>query len=235
MKMMAASFALGGIGSRRLPPPRGATFCLTASLSNTPSRGCPLYFATAMPLRNSAVPLFAETHQGRPTKLEGNPSYAAARRWQLAVRPGLRLRSLRSGSRHAHTKGGAAINNAAGQRPARQASTSHLLGQRGSRSRVSCRRIQPRQRALACVAKLKQKFPKAIWAEYEPVLGRAARRRGPRGLWQGRQAALPLRQAAKRMVSLDADFFLSSESGFALLRPRVLQGAVKRRQTDGSR
>src|SRR5690606_431895 len=38
--------------------------------------GLPLYFATAMPLRRGAVPLLAETHQGRPTKLEGNPSYA---------------------------------------------------------------------------------------------------------------------------------------------------------------
>src|SRR5699024_10582682 len=37
--------------------------------------GLPLYFATAFPLRRTALPLLAETHQGRPTKIEGNPSY----------------------------------------------------------------------------------------------------------------------------------------------------------------
>ncbi len=37
--------------------------------------GKALYFATAMPLAGSAVGLLVESHEGRPTKIEGNPSH----------------------------------------------------------------------------------------------------------------------------------------------------------------
>jgi len=40
--------------------------------------GRPLLFATAMPLVGRAVPLLAESHEGRPTKVEGNPEHAAS-------------------------------------------------------------------------------------------------------------------------------------------------------------
>jgi molybdopterin-containing oxidoreductase family iron-sulfur binding subunit len=41
--------------------------------------GKPLYYATAMPMAGYAVPLLVESHEGRPTKVEGNPDHPASR------------------------------------------------------------------------------------------------------------------------------------------------------------
>jgi len=74
MRLMAASFALGGLGLAGCRRPEKHILPYGKSVEYTVP-GLPLYFATAMPLRKSAIPLLAETHQGRPTKVEGNPSY----------------------------------------------------------------------------------------------------------------------------------------------------------------
>jgi len=75
MKIMAASFALGGIGLAGCRRPEEHILPFGKSVEGAVP-GLPVYFATAMPLRSWAIPLLAETHQGRPTKLEGNPGYA---------------------------------------------------------------------------------------------------------------------------------------------------------------
>src|SRR5438105_1384881 len=48
--------------------------------------GKALYFATAMPLSGIARPLLVRSHEGRPTKIEGNgehPALGDTRRWSL--------------------------------------------------------------------------------------------------------------------------------------------------------
>src|SRR5205807_866174 len=75
MKIMAASFALGGVGLAGCRRPEKFILPYGKSVEGV-IPGLPSYYATAMPLRKWAIPLLAETHQGRPTKLEGNPTYA---------------------------------------------------------------------------------------------------------------------------------------------------------------
>ena len=40
--------------------------------------GKPIFYATAMPFHGHALPLLVETHEYRPTKIEGNPAHAAS-------------------------------------------------------------------------------------------------------------------------------------------------------------
>src|SRR6478735_4500635 len=37
-----------------------------------------MFFATAMPLGGTAIGLLVETHEGRPTKIEGNPLHPSS-------------------------------------------------------------------------------------------------------------------------------------------------------------
>ena len=59
--------------------------------------GKPLFFATAMPLGGVATGLLVESHEGRPTKIEGNPLHPGSLGATDVVRAGGGPRSLRSG------------------------------------------------------------------------------------------------------------------------------------------
>jgi molybdopterin-containing oxidoreductase family iron-sulfur binding subunit len=76
LKLMGASFALAGLGAcTRQPEERVVPYVeQPAGLV----LGEPLYYATAMPLHGFGLGLLAESHEGRPTKVEGNPMHPAS-------------------------------------------------------------------------------------------------------------------------------------------------------------
>jgi MoCo/4Fe-4S cofactor protein with predicted Tat translocation signal len=63
MKIMAASFALGGAGLAGCRRPEKFILPYGKSVEGA-IPGLPSYYATAMPIRKWALPLLAETHQG---------------------------------------------------------------------------------------------------------------------------------------------------------------------------
>ncbi|MFY9611865.1 MAG: TAT-variant-translocated molybdopterin oxidoreductase [Blastocatellia bacterium] len=76
LKLMGASLALAGLTACTRQPPEGILPYVRQPEEIVP--GKPLFFATAMPLAGYAIGLLAESHEGRPTKIEGNKDHPAS-------------------------------------------------------------------------------------------------------------------------------------------------------------
>jgi MoCo/4Fe-4S cofactor protein with predicted Tat translocation signal len=76
LKLMGASLALAGATACTRQPDEVLVPYVRQPENLVPGR--PLFFATAMPLSGSAIGLLAESHEGRPTKIEGNPDHPAS-------------------------------------------------------------------------------------------------------------------------------------------------------------
>ena len=72
MTLLGASLSLAGLAGCRRPAEEIVPY-VTAPEEIVP--GIPRYYATTMPFRRSAYGLIVESHEGRPTKIEGNPSH----------------------------------------------------------------------------------------------------------------------------------------------------------------
>ena len=72
IQLLGASLSLAGIAGCRRPVEEIVPY-VTAPEEMVP--GIPSYYATTMPFRRSAYGVIVESHEGRPTKIEGNPAH----------------------------------------------------------------------------------------------------------------------------------------------------------------
>ena len=105
------STAASSSRSRRRPRLAGRAGCRRPDLQILPfsaipddqighiAPGQPTFYATSIPRPGGALPVLVESHDGRPTKIEGNPQHPASLGSHRRVRPGLDPRSLQSRSR----------------------------------------------------------------------------------------------------------------------------------------
>jgi molybdopterin-containing oxidoreductase family iron-sulfur binding subunit len=75
MMLLGASLSLAGLAGCRRPVEEIVPY-VTAPEEIVP--GVPRYYATTMPFGRSAYGLIVESHEGRPTKIEGNPAHPAS-------------------------------------------------------------------------------------------------------------------------------------------------------------
>ena len=73
LKIMAASLGLAGLAACTKQPSETIVPYVRQPEELVPGR--PLYYATARPVTGGAIGVLAESHEGRPTKLEGNPTH----------------------------------------------------------------------------------------------------------------------------------------------------------------
>jgi MoCo/4Fe-4S cofactor protein with predicted Tat translocation signal len=76
LKLMGASMALAGVSACTRQPQEAIVPYVRQPEELVP--GKPLFYATAMPFAGSGVGLLVESHEGRPTKIEGNPDHPSS-------------------------------------------------------------------------------------------------------------------------------------------------------------
>ena len=74
MKIMAASFGLAGLGMTGCRRPKQHILPYAQQPENL-IPGVANFFCSSVPGLTANTPIIVESHQGRPTKIEGNPSY----------------------------------------------------------------------------------------------------------------------------------------------------------------
>ena len=75
LTLMGASLALAGLAGCRRPEQKIVPYVKPPE-EITP--GIPQYYATTMPFGTSSYGLVVESHEGRPTKIEGNPKHPSS-------------------------------------------------------------------------------------------------------------------------------------------------------------
>ena len=218
MKVMAASFGLAGLGMAGCRRPEQTILPYSKSPENV-IPGIPVYYTSSQPGVRDNVPVIVETHAGRPTKIEGNPSYkpyggATSVYTQSSVldlydpdratKSSISVTAVRDrlvAIRNAHTadKGNGLVFLA-------EPSTSP------SRAKL--------------VAQIKEVFPEATWTEYTAI-DQSTSEQAAKAVFGQSLRSLPDLSQAKRVLALDADFLLSADASIGLARDFVKTRKVK--------
>jgi Fe-S-cluster-containing dehydrogenase component len=212
LQITAASIALAGAGGCTRNPPEQIVPYLRQPEEIIP--GKPLYFASALTLGGFARGVLVETHEGRPTKIEGNPLHPASLgATDVFMQAELLTLYDPERSRAARNKGQISTWEIFLGELAVAAQTWKANG--GSRLRILTRH-ETSPTLLDQIARLLAKYPAAKWHEYEPL--RAS----------GGDAICHF-DKAEVIVSLGADFLCSADVGV-----RYVRDFVKARHPNGT-
>lgn len=218
MKVMAASFGLAGLGMAGCRRPEQTILPYSKQPENV-IPGVPVYYTSSQPGARDNVPVIVETHLGRPTKIEGNPSYqpyggATSVYTQASVLdlydPDRATKSSISPS--AVRDRLAAINKA------------HAAD--GGKGLVFLAEPSTSPSRAALVAQIKETFPEATWTEYTPI-DQSTSEQAAKAVFGKSLRSIPDFSKAKRVLSLDADFLLNADASIGLARDFVKTRKVK--------
>ncbi|MEI7651214.1 MAG: TAT-variant-translocated molybdopterin oxidoreductase [Verrucomicrobiota bacterium] len=198
LMLMGASFGLAGLGLAGCREPRNHTLPYSKQPENT-IPGVPTFYASSFPGEFANQPILVETHQHRPTKIEGNPSHHAnggssSKYAQASVLDMYDPDRAQS----SYGANGAALSVAEVRTLLASLATASKADAGAGLAFLARPSTSPTRARL--VAGLKSVYPKARWIEYTPVAqNRAEAILGAR--------VLPDYAKARRVLSLDRDFF----------------------------
>ncbi|MEC8332896.1 MAG: TAT-variant-translocated molybdopterin oxidoreductase, partial [Verrucomicrobiota bacterium] len=161
MKVMAASFGLAGLGMSGCRRPEQVILPYSKAPENVIS-GVPTYYSTSQPGIRDNIPIIVETHSGRPTKIEGNPSYKSYG-GATTVYTQASILDLYDPDRA--TRSSTSISKVRDYLS--EIHSTHIADQGEGLVFLSEPSTSPSRASL--VASIKEVFPKAMWAEYTAI------------------------------------------------------------------
>lgn len=226
MKLMSASFLLAGMGGM-------ATGCRRPEAHLTPfaqqpegyTHGKPELFATAMPLRGSAIPLVAKATDGRPVKVEGNSLLPDSNGGTDVYVQGSILNLYDPDRAIRHTQRGNDVKIEA-VRDSLAALGKAAAASGGAGVVVLAERSSSPSRARL-QAEFTTKLPKAKWFVYEPV-DFSLPNQAASMAFGAEVSVLPQLERSRRILSLDCDFVGAEAEAYRLIR-----GYAKSRKPEG--
>ena len=164
LQLMGASMALAGLSFAGCRRPEKHLIPFTHGVEwSIPGKA--LFFTTSMPTRRGYAPLVATTYDGRPTKIEGNPLHPASK-GATDVWAQTSILDLYDPDRSRFFK----LNGAKKTAQDFEKALDELIAGAGDGSGLAFlleKNPSPtRERLRGEIAK---KFPKAMWAVYEPL------------------------------------------------------------------
>ena len=225
LKLMGASLALAGVSACTRQPTELIVPYVRQPEELVP--GKPLFYATAMPFAGAGTGLLVESHEGRPTKIEGNPDHPSSRGATDLFAQAAILGLYDPDRSTTLTNLGEIRSFGSFVSAVRGALTAQQLKQ-GSGLRILTETVASPTLAAQIQAVLTQ-YPQAKWIQWEPV-GRHNAREGSRlafGEYVDAQYAI---EKADVILSFDADFMCTGPSGLKHAR-----AFASRRRIEGDR
>ncbi|MEM8866695.1 MAG: TAT-variant-translocated molybdopterin oxidoreductase [Verrucomicrobiota bacterium] len=223
MKVMAASFGLAGLGVAGCRRPKQHILPYSRQPENL-IPGIPNYYSSSQPGRRSNVPVIVETHTGRPTKIEGNPSYKPFGGGTTVYTQASVLDLYDPDRATKSTEKGTTLTPAAVLDQLESIRKTHA-GDKGA-GLVFLAEPSTSPTRAALVESIAKEFPEATWAEYTAIDESTAERAAAAVTGKALRA-IPDFAKAKRVLSLDDDFIGFGEGHTAFTRGFAKSRKVK--------
>jgi MoCo/4Fe-4S cofactor protein with predicted Tat translocation signal len=225
LKLMSASLALAGVSACTRQPDEDIVPYVRQPEELVP--GKPLFFATAMPFAGSGVGLLVESHEGRPTKIEGNPDHPSslgatdlfAQASILSLYDPDRSQTITHlGEIRTFDAFAAAMREVLRAQEATQGAGVRILTETVASPTLG-----------AQLDDFLKRFPRAKWVQWEPF-GRHNAREGSRVAFGEYVDARYFVEKADIILSFDADFMCAGNGGL-----RHARAFASRRRIEGDR
>jgi MoCo/4Fe-4S cofactor protein with predicted Tat translocation signal len=219
MKLLGASMALAGVGLTGCRRPEAYLVPFNKGVEWT-IPGKFLYYATAMPLRQGAMPLIVATVDGRPTKIEGNPLHPYSNGGTDAFAQASVLDLYDPNRSKAIKESGVEVAGDVFENFLKKLSGSLAEGV----AFLAERKNSPTRDRLR--DELLADYPGAIWCEYEP-LGVVETDKAVAACFGEGMRLIPRFERADVILALDSEFLTGTDMG-----PGFAQGFFPRRNPD---